>query len=35
MIYEDANRLQKVLMDRVKELGPLPDQAPKKTTPRM
>lgn len=34
MIYEDANRLQKVLMDRVKELGPLPDQAPKKSTPR-
>lgn len=24
-IYEDANVLEKVLMDKVKELGPLPD----------
>ncbi|XP_011690266.1 PREDICTED: protein polybromo-1 isoform X2 [Wasmannia auropunctata] len=25
LIYEDANTLEKVLMDKVKELGPLPD----------
>ncbi|XP_046678722.1 protein polybromo-1 isoform X3 [Homalodisca vitripennis] len=35
MIYEDAIKLQKVLMDRVKELGPLTnDIIMKKTTPR-
>lgn len=27
LIYEDANTLEKVLMDKVKELGPLPDRS--------
>lgn len=35
MIYDDAMTLQKVLLDRVKELGPLPDPPPRKSTPRM
>lgn len=30
LIYEDANTLERVLMDKVKELGPLPD-TPKPT----
>lgn len=35
MIYEDAIKLQKVLMDRVKELGPLTESASaKKATPK-
>lgn len=25
LIYEDANTLERVLMDKVKELGPLPE----------
>lgn len=32
MIYEDANTLEKVLMDKVKELGPLPDTTKSKST---
>ncbi|XP_076380788.1 protein polybromo isoform X5 [Megalopta genalis] len=32
LIYEDANTLEKVLMDKVKELGPLPE-TPKPTKP--
>lgn len=32
LIYEDANTLEKVLMDKVKELGPLPDTAKSKST---
>lgn len=31
LIYEDANTLEKVLMDKVKELGPLPDPKSKST----
>lgn len=34
MIYEDAIKLQKVLIDRVKELGPLEERPTKKATPR-
>lgn len=30
LIYEDANTLERVLMDKVKELGPLPE-TPKPT----
>ncbi|RLU27258.1 hypothetical protein DMN91_001059 [Ooceraea biroi] len=32
LIYEDANTLEKVLMDKVKELGPLPDNPKSKST---
>lgn len=32
LIYEDANTLEKVLMDKVKELGPLPDAPKSKST---
>lgn len=32
LIYEDANTLEKVLMDKVKELGPLPDTTKSKST---
>ncbi|KAL6428034.1 hypothetical protein ACFW04_008427 [Cataglyphis niger] len=32
LIYEDANTLEKVLMDKVKELGPLPDTSKSKST---
>lgn len=32
LIYEDANTLEKVLMDKVKELGPLPDNPRSKST---
>lgn len=32
LIYEDANTLEKVLMDKVKELGPLPDNTKSKST---
>ncbi|XP_036150298.1 protein polybromo-1 isoform X6 [Monomorium pharaonis] len=32
LIYEDANTLEKVLMDKVKELGPLPDTPRSKST---
>lgn len=32
MIYEDANTLERVLMDKVKELGPLPDNPKSKST---
>lgn len=32
LIYEDANTLEKVLMDKVKELGPLPDTSRSKST---
>ncbi|XP_032671562.1 protein polybromo-1 isoform X2 [Odontomachus brunneus] len=32
LIYEDANTLEKVLMDKVKELGPLPDTPKSKST---
>ncbi|XP_043487082.1 protein polybromo-1 isoform X7 [Polistes fuscatus] len=32
LIYEDANTLEKVLMDKVKELGPLPEQIKPKST---
>lgn len=31
-IYEDANSLERVLMDKVKELGPLPDSGRIKST---
>uniref|UniRef100_A0A1B6CN38 Protein polybromo-1 n=1 Tax=Clastoptera arizonana TaxID=38151 RepID=A0A1B6CN38_9HEMI len=34
MIYNDAIKLEKILLDRVKELGPLPDPPPRKTTLR-
>lgn len=32
LIYEDANTLERVLMDKVKELGPLPDNPKSKST---
>lgn len=32
LIYEDANTLERVLMDKVKELGPLPDTSKSKST---
>lgn len=32
LIYEDANTLEKVLMDKVKELGPLPEPIKPKST---
>lgn len=32
LIYEDANTLEKVLMDKIKELGPLPDTSKSKST---
>jgi len=32
LIYEDANILEKVLMDKVKELGPLPDNPRSKSS---
>lgn len=32
LIFEDANTLEKVLMDKVKELGPLPDTSRSKST---
>lgn len=32
LIYEDANTLEKVLMDKIKELGPLPDTSRSKST---
>ncbi|KAK2578508.1 hypothetical protein KPH14_002062 [Odynerus spinipes] len=32
LIYEDANTLEKVLMDKVKELGPLPEAIKPKST---
>ena len=31
LIYEDANTLERILMDKVKELGPLPDVKSKST----
>lgn len=32
LIYEDANTLERVLMDKVKELGPLPDTPKSKSS---
>lgn len=32
LIYEDANTLERVLMDKVKELGPLPDNPRSKSS---
>lgn len=32
LIYEDANTLERVLMDKIKELGPLPDTSKSKST---
>ena len=35
VIYEDANVLERVLMSRVRELGPLPTQEGARTKPRV